>query len=782
MNHDSCHRLRPCCAIVCLLTALSRPVWSDTVEVSFNRDVRPILSETCFQCHGPDSGQRQADLRLDRKDGLFRERDEVRVVVPSDVERSELMARISSTDPDIRMPPPSSPRQLTVEQREIIRRWIEQGAPWKSHWSYLPPTQPRVPETAGPDDSVIDAFVQKRLTAAGLQPVSAAEPFRLIRRISFDLTGLPPTPQEVAKFTADYRTDPQTAWHAAVDSKLQSPHFGERMAIYWLDLVRYADTNGIHGDNHREVSLYRDYVIDSFNDNKPFDQFTVEQLAGDLLPGAGNTELIASGYNRLLMTTREGGAQPKEYLAKYSADRVRNASSVWMGATLACAECHDHKFDPYSTRDFYSFAAFFADIDEVAVGTQPPTKIPSAEQQERRKVLQQNIAAFEQQLREQTPQLDAARKELQTFEESLPTMLVSNSVEPRVIRVLPRGNWLDESGEIVEPAVPHFLPQLQSESRASRLDLARWFVSADNPLTARVFVNRLWMIMFGEGLVRSADDFGSQGAWPTHPDLLDWLAVEFINSGWDVKHIIRQIALSNAYRRSSLETPQLRTADPFNRWLARQSRFRFDAEVIRDNALAVSGLLVSKIGGPSVKPYQPAGYWAHLNFPQREWMQDSGDALYRRSVYTYWCRTFLHPGLQAFDAPTREECCVKRSRSNNPLQALVLLNDPTYVEAARTLAKRLLTEFDGSTAERLQQAVQLVLSRTASEQELATLEGVYHRQLLHHQQAAAEAASSKVPAGSADATADNAFDSNQLDAWTAVSRVLLNLHETITRY
>ncbi|MEZ6061572.1 MAG: PSD1 and planctomycete cytochrome C domain-containing protein [Planctomycetaceae bacterium] len=997
--------------------------------VDFNRDVRPIFSDACFACHGPDSGQRQADLRLDLQEGLFRSQDGVTVVDAKNAANSELLTRIESGDADLVMPPQGSGKALTAAQKQTIRRWIEQGATWKGHWAYILPQRPKVPDVeVSPTANDIDRFIQNRLDRQKLTPLAQADPVTLVRRLSFDLTGLPPTPEQVAAFAA---TPTPEAWQALIDELLSSHHYGERMTELWLDQVRYADTNGIHGDNHREVWMYRDYVIDAFNSNMPFDRFTIEQLAGDLLPEPSDEQKIASGYNRLLMTTREGGAQPKEYLAKYSADRVRNAASVWLGATMACCECHDHKYDPYSLRDFYQFAAFFADIMDVPVGIQPATKMPSRTQQQQLSKLDQKIAQLQTTLDTQTEELDSAlnswvaeqqqklrtspkiwhvqhpaavmstggqvtqiledhsvltsgdnpkqdtyevvlpvvadqpqrmtgirletlrhdsmtnkslsrvngnfvlseisvriantegtsaveasvpvsdavasyeqdgwpvrnaldgkpdtgwavdghlhndadrtavfqfekpaelaagqrlivtlqqtsvdyhnigrfristtaaatpglndnglglppdllaaveawpsvsddqrsavathfrsvtplladaRSSLsetktarETLDKCIPEMLVTRTQTPREIRVLARGNWMDDSGDLVEPAVPHFLQQLNTASRGSRMDLAEWLVSDDNPLVARVFVNRLWQQLFGRGIVKSADDFGSQGSWPTHPDLLDWLAVEFRESGWDIRHMIRLIVSSDAYRRSSVFDEQLVAADPFNNWLARQSRYRLEAESIRDMALQVSGLLVDQVGGPSVKPYQPAGYWAHLNFPTREWEADTGAKQYRRGLYTYWCRTFLHPAMKSFDAPTREECTVERSRSNNSLQALVLLNDPTFVEAARALAQRVLVEGRDSDESRLDRMYRLCLSRAARPEEVSVL-----LELLDSQRtvfaASGESVSGFLTVG--QKSIDRTVDQQQLAAWTAVARTVLNLHETITR-
>ncbi len=669
----------------------------------------------------------------------------------------------------------------------------------------------------------------------GLKPSPSADRRTLLRRLSFDLTGLPPTPAEVDAFLADQSPD---AYERVVDRLLASPHHGERLAMYWLDLVRYADTTGIHGDNHRDIAPYRDYVIRAFNDNKRFDQFTLEQLAGDLLPNPTVPQKIASGFNHLLMTTREGGAQPKEYLAKYFADRVRNTAVIFMGLTMGCAECHNHKFDPVSMKDFYSFGAFFADLKETAVGPQEQVKLATPAQEARlkkldaaivplqklltgpsqeldaqqrqweqgltpaaKKALPKNIAAVlsiepgkrnarqrqdvMNHFRATLPELQKRRAELtkqqgekNALMRDIPQTIVSMSVKPRTIRVLPRGNWLDDSGEVVGPAVPAVFGSLRTKERPTRLDLARWLVAPENPLTARVFVNRLWMLTFGQGLVKTLDDFGSQGAWPTHPELLDWLAVEFRASGWDVRRTLKLIVMSKTYQQSSQVSPALRQRDPYNQLLARQARFRLDAEMVRDNALTVSGLLVPKIGGRSVRPYQPPGYWKHLNFPTREYQNDKGEDLYRRGLYSYWCRTFLHPSLLAFDAPTREECTVERPRSNTPQQALVLLNDPIYVEAARVFAERVLRDGGKTTDGRIHHAFRLALGRPAAEAEVRLLRALVEQHLQRYQKNP-KAAAELLRVGDRPAAPD--LSAAELAAWTSVTRVVLNLHETITR-
>lgn len=995
-------------------------------KVSFSRDIKPILAGKCFACHGPDEAERKADLRLD-----VREVAVEHAFKPGNSKGSELILRVTSTDPDQKMPPAESKKPaLSVQEIDLIRKWIDEGAEYDKHWSYQKPVRaplPPVKDAAWPAGE-IDRFILAPMEAAGLHPSPEADKRTLLRRLSFDLIGLPPTPQQLAEFEAD--TSPQ-AYEKVVNRLLAEPQYGERMAIYWLDVVRYADSAGYHSDNHRDIAPFRDYVINSFNQNKPFDLFTQEQLAGDLFPNASAEQRIASGYNRLLQTTEEGGAQPKEYTAKYAADRVRNTSVIWLAGTMGCCECHNHKFDPYTQKDFYSFAAFFADVSEKAVGRQDETKIPTPEQEKRIAAIDAEVTSLQSKLATQTPELEAAQAKwelaakdelaknvsawtpvkpekaesqggatletkddlsvlstganpaqdtysitLSTDQEKLtgirlealtdeslfnkslsrgngnfvltgfevqaasfggeskpvklsaaeadfsqptypiagaiddkantgwavnghekaanhaavftfaapiaggpgtkivvkmlhqstfpqhnigrfrlslttvakpslsaaglpadiaelikidaagrnesqkqklaayyrgiaaelapareqlakldaekkavvaaaPQTLVSMAAAPRTMRILPRGNWLDESGPEVTPAVPEFLTSVvavpsdpATNARLTRLDFARWVTSRDNPLTARVFVNRVWKLMFGRGISRSLEDFGTQGQYPTHPELLDWLAVDFMESGWDVKRLVKTIAMSKAYRQSSLIPKELHEKDPMNDLFSRQDRFRLDAEMVRDNALALSGLLTKKIGGASVKPYQPAGYWQYLNFPTREWMNDHGADLYRRGLYTYWQRTFLNPSLLAFDAPSREECTVNRPRSNTPQQALVLLNDPTYVEAARALAVRIVKDGGPDTGKRLEFAFRQVLTRSPRESELKVLLPLYEK---HLQQYKADPASADklLAVGESKSPAD--LDKAELAAWTSIARVLLNLHETITR-
>jgi hypothetical protein len=730
---------------------MSTACGADERRVEFNRQIRPLLSDRCFRCHGPDARQRKGDLRLDTDAGAKAKRDSGPAIVPGKPDDSELIRRVSSDDDTERMPPPGAGKPLSRDEIRLLRRWIAEGAEYEPLWSYLPPRRPRIPpvQAAAWPQNPVDRFILARLEAEGLVPSPAADRMTFVRRLSLDLLGLAPVPDPVDAFLSD--SDPQ-AFEKLVDRVLASPHFGERMATYWLDLVRYADTVGYHGDQEHPISPFRDWVIKAFNDNLPFDRFTIEQLAGDLLPEATVDQKIASGYNRLLQTSHEGGVQQKEYQKKYDADRVRNLSAVWLGATLGCAECHDHKYDPYTQHDFYSLVAFFADVDDGRTfkGTDTsPTK--------------------------REPELDVPAP----LDGVLRRTMITEAIEPRTIRILARGDWMDESGEIVAPAVPRFLKPLEaSDRRLNRLDLARWLVSPDHPLVARVFVNRLWYLFFGAGLANSLDDFGAQGELPSHPELLDWLAVEFAESGWDVKHVVRLLVTSNAYRQSSQLSDELRRRDPQNRLFARQSTYRLPAEFIRDNALAASGLLVRRLGGAGAHPYQPAGYYKHLNFPKREYQPDAGESQYRRGVYTHWQRQYLHPMLKAFDAPSREECTAARPISNTPLAALALLNDPSFVEAARVFAARMLHEGGSSPAERIRWAYRVVLSRLPADADVAVLVRLYEMNCEIYKgdpESAGKLLAARlapIPPG---------VDPAGLAAWTEVARALLNLHETITR-
>lgn len=992
------------------------PAFAETLE--YNRDIRPLLSDNCFSCHGPDANKREADLRLDRAEDAYRSS-----IVPGDPQSSELIKRIFSEDAEQKMPPPQSHKSLTLAQKKRIQQWIEQGAVYQKHWAYEPPKKSSVPADVHP----VDFLVNKSLAEQNIAPAPVADRRILIRRLYFDLLGYPPSPEAVQSFVEDDRPD---AYSRLVDDLLNNPHYGERMAMGWLDVVRFADTIGYHSDNPRNIWPYRDYVIRSFNENKPFDRFTVEQIAGDLLPDANQETKVASAFNRLLLTTEEGGSQPKDYEQRMLTDRVRAIGTVWLGQTTGCAQCHDHKFDPITMRDFYSLGAFFADIQEPIIGAREPGMMvmsnkekeelerltlqlqqlqqdldgphPELDEEMRQweasqlaRLKQENtwtvvkpikassekkninlrtdeagiviakvdakrqtrsqsdgtdvyvidlpatsetstglrldallegskgiglasngnfvlseiiaerdnktieiekatstyeqsnfpasaaidgisnrrdngwavlggekatqslylqwkqpleptsgpwrlklvfgwggehamarvkilstsqsgpiespqstlasptlakallvphaerspeqqkelVSAFKQStdsLRPLRTKIAETQKAKSDLENSVPKCLVSvSSPSKRTVRILPRGNWMDETGEVVQPAFPSFLPQPPpSENGYTRLDLAKWLVSPENPLTARTVMNRLWKQLFGAGLSKVLDDLGAQGETPPNLALLDQLACEFIESGWDMKHMVRLIVTSETYRRTSNATQEQRDKDPENRHWSRQSAFRVDAELVRDTALSISGLLASTIGGPSVKPYQPDGYWENLNFPVRRYQPDEGADQHRRGLYTWWQRSFLHPSLLAFDAPTREECAADRNRSNIPQQALVLLNDPSYVEAARAFAIAAMQSEGKGLEDRLRWAWHKTLQRDPYNDELATLRQAYEERLQAYQGREDEARSftslgqSPVP---------ESIDRIELAAWSHVCRILLNLHETITR-
>ena len=1026
--------------------------------VSFNRDIRPIMSDTCFRCHGPDKSSRMANFRLDLRDEATKPlRDGKTPIVPGDPEHSEMIARIFATGARA-MPPEFAHKTLTEAQKATVKQWVAEGAVYEGHWAYQPVRRPEPAAAAGSPiaGNPIDAFIEARLAREGLQFSPEADRRTLLRRASFDLTGLPPAPAEVVAFQNDKSPD---AWVKVVDRLMASPHYAEKQAMHWLDAVRYADSAGFHGDNLWPAWPYRDYVLRAYRDNKPFDQFTREQLAGDLMPNPAVEQRTASAYNRMNRYSAEGGLQPKEYLAKYGADRVRTLSAAWLGSTMGCAECHDHKFDPFTSKDFYSMKAFFADIKET--GLMPDRGadawgakllLATPEQQARLDELTAKAEAARKELDDQAKQLlaknsafvgtadrswqwqkpvaaragagsilkiyntetvdssvngferkrgdglivasgpipdndtytvelrpgagtwtalgldlhsdetlpgnglargadrfvltevdaelsgkkiplvlatanktdvhvdapamaaidgdpatgwseghmlalrfgakvttqadsvitvrlhqdspirravigrfrlalsnaefswpflgdtgkqskartdaeqavlnvdvehgvpfdvtegfnvePAKRTEKQQkaildffefttpavqplliraeqmawertrFFWTIPRVVTTEAVEPGITRILPRADWMNETTEIVQPAVPAFLGKVDTGGRrATRLDLANWLVSAQNPLTARAYVNRVWREFFGIGITKSLDDLGSQGEGPVHPELLDWLASEFVQPAydaasahaWDMKHLVRTIVLSKAYRQASTSTPALDEKDPDNRLVARQSRFRVDAEVVRDTALQVSGLLVDRFGGPPVKPAAPVGYLFAMNFPKRDYSESRGGDLYRRGVYTEWQRTFLHPALLNFDAPTREECAVNRTNSNTPLQALDLLNDPIFVEASRVFAQRALA---ANARNPIDEAFRLAEDRAPTPQERRILMGLYTESLKQFR-ADTKAAEALLSVG--EAPRPKAVAPAELAALTAVTRAILNLHETITR-
>ena len=831
----------------------------DFKGVDFNRDIRPILSDNCFQCHGPDEAQRQAEMRLDT-DALVRSESESggRLVVPGDVKASVLYQRLTADD-DERMPPPDSGKALTRSQIEQIKQWIDQGAEWNQHWSFSTPQRPPLPKLDGAGaPNPIDRFVLARLEKETLRSSPPADRVTLLRRVTFDLIGLPPSFAEIDTFLNDESPD---AYERQVDRLLQSPRYGEHQARVWLDAARYGDTHGLHLDNVRSMWLYRDWTIRALNANMPFDEFTVEQLAGDLLPNPTLEQRIATGFNRCNVTTSEGGAIDQEYLVRYAIDRVKTTSTVWMGLTTGCAVCHEHKFDPISQKEFYQLFAYYFSLTEKAMDGNallppPIVRLASPEQSERLAAMREDLRKAEQSIHDaltgmeytdpendspeesllaweqketkndesQIPeklknllgkqpdarsdgersdlrnyflqhvylgtreqfeplqeQLNKLTEELQSFEQTIPATLVMEDMPtPRDAHILVRGQY-DRPGEKVTPGVPAILPPLPQEAAPNRLSLAHWLVTRDHPLTARVTVNRYWQQFFGVGLVKTSEDFGSQGEWPSHPELLDWLAVDFIDSGWSVKRLHRLIVTSATYRRSSHASPRAFVRDPENRLMARGPRFRLDAETIRDAALAISGLMVTKIGGPSVKPYQPDGLWRAVGYSGSNTVnfeRDDGDALYRRSMYTFWKRTAPPPSMQTFDAPSRESCTVRRPRTNTPLQALALLNDEQFVEAARAFGHRIMKESGPAIDARVRYGFRLATTRWPKDDELQLLREVYESHWDRFQ-ANPDAARDLIGVGAS--TADPSLEVSALAAWTMVANIILNLSETITK-
>ena len=742
-------------SFLCLLF----PALSVGEKIDFNRQIRPILTAKCFQCHGPDEENRAAELRLDSADsadGPFSVRDGSQAIKPGDLEASLVWQRIVTTDVDERMPPSDSHIEpLTAEQLELFKNWILDGANYQQYWAFAPPVKPNAPNIADSEwnKSRIDRFVMKKLEGKGLSPNSQASKRTLIRRLTFDLTGLPPTKQEIHAFLNDTSNH---AYEDLVDRLLDSPHYGEHMAKYWLDLVRFADTNGIHHDHYREMTPYRDWVIRSFNDNLPFDDFVVYQIAGDLYENPSIDQQIASGFNRLHLVIDKGTAIPQESFTRNVIDRVTAVGTAFMGLTVGCAVCHDHKYDPITRKDFYQLYAFFNNIDS---GPETPgrgihapfIRLPNDDQKRQLQTLEGKIAASSKKLNELKAQRDdtakgsgsedptdfealqkAAQDELndlkkakKQLEAEIPvTLVMKERKEVRPTHMLIRGAY-DQLGEEVERGTPAFLPPLKSEGPVkTRMDLARWLTDGTHPLTARVTVNRFWQQFFGVGLVKTSEDFGTQGEWPSHPLLLEDLTVSFVESNWDVKNLVKSFVMSQTYRQSSKADPAAFKSDPENRLLSRGSRFRMDAEMIRDQILATSGLLNPTMFGKSVKPPQPPNLWKTVSMVSSStyaFSADKGDKIYRRSVYSFWKRALPPPQMTIFDAPTRESCTARRERTNTPLQALVLMNEGQYFKAARHFAQKILEDKNMSATERLTHIYETVTSHLPDNEELATL-------------------------------------------------------------
>ncbi|MEW4490761.1 PSD1 and planctomycete cytochrome C domain-containing protein [Thalassoglobus sp. JC818] len=749
-------------------------------SVEYNRDIRPLLADACLNCHGQDEKSRQADLRLDLLEDVLLDRGGYAAIVPGAPNNSEVIRRILSEDEFLRMPPPDSPRQLSNEERAMLAQWIEDGAEFEQHWSFIPPTEPAVPmDDSGWSRNEIDRFVLQELRENGLKPQDEADCRTLIRRVTLDLTGLPPTQKQVDRFLADTRPD---AYEQLVDTLLASPQYGEQQASMWLDLARYADSGGYQGDIPRTMWPWRDWVIQAYNNNLPFDEFTLHQLAGDLLPNPTDEQLIATGFNRNHRINDEDGIIPEEFRMEYVVDRVESTSLTWMGLTMGCARCHDHKFDPISQEEFYSFLAYFNSVDEFGRGygnSQPlfyydPETQPIIERIDRELIELGDAAQGEYQ---KLIDLKAERDEV--LSESLTVMIMKDRKEPRETFVLDRGLY-DSPVKKVEHGVPSAILPLSEDAPANRLSLAKWLLDPQHPLTSRVAVNRFWKSHFGRGLVSTPEDFGTRGTPPSHPELLDWLAVHFITSGWDVKALHRLIVTSSTYRQDSSASKEQYRDDPENQLLSRGPRVRMRPEEIRDQALVASGLINLKVGGPSVKPYQPDGVWEEMVAFFPEYNQSHGEDLYRRSLYTFLRRTVQPPNMNSLDFQSREICQVNRPTTNTPLQALVLMNDPTYVEAARVLAhKTMLTCPSLSDDDRwLTQVAEQVLIRPPTCDELEILKA----QLLHHRHqynSNPELARNLLTVG--ESPIDSEVNPVELAARTVVVSLIFNVDEAINR-
>lgn len=762
-------------------------------SLSFDQQVRPLLATKCFPCHGPDSATRQADLRLDDPAVLRPGPEAGSLIVPGRPGQSELIRRIRADDESLRMPPTDAPQQLTAGDIELLVQWVEQGAQYEPHWSLAAPRSPAVPvvkDTAWPENA-IDAFVLAKLEQQGLTPALPPDRARLLRRLSLDLTGLPPTPAELDAFESDRSPD---AYLRQVDRLLNSPAYGERMALDWMDAARFADSGGYQGDIFRTMWPWRDWLIEAFNRNLPFDQFTIQQIAGDLLPGATRDQRIATGFHRNHRINDEDGIIPEEFRVEYVADRAETTATVWMGLTLACARCHDHKYDPLTQADYFRFYAFFNSIDEQGRGhgnAPPILRLTTPDQQRRIDQWSSQLDSLQTQINqlgddaeaivlktELTQQVQDLEKQQGALLSAVPvTMVLQELPTPRATHVHVRGAY-DQAGEAVQPGVPAALPPLPEKATADRLGLARWLVDPANPLVARVIVNRYWQLHFGTGLVATPEDFGTQGQRPSHPELLDWLATWFIQSGWDVKALHRLIVSSATYRQSSAADAESFQRDRDNRLLARGPRFRLPAELLRDQAIAASGLLVTRIGGPSVRPYQPDGLWEELASAHLGYDQSQGADLYRRGMYTFWRRTIPPPSMTTLDAPNREICTVRRPRTNTPIQALVLMNDPAFVEASRALAERVLREAPSDADARIAYAFRLLTSRSPSTEEQRVLREVL-ADFLNRFADDAEAAEQFIAVGDSIPMKD--VPAAELAAYTVVATTILNLDEAITK-
>lgn len=687
--------------------------------VNFNFHVKPILSDRCFSCHGPDETDRQAGLRLDIESEARKALEEnpgKYAIVPGDAQNSELVHRIMSNDPGLMMPPPESGLTLTDTEKQILKKWIEQGAEYEEHWAFIPPVKSPLPEVSNPSwpRNEIDHFIMASLDQKRLSPAEEASPERLLRRLFIDITGLPPAPSDIERFQEGFS---EMTFEKLVDELLSKPAYGEKMALYWMDAARYADSYGYQDDEVRSQWPWRDWVIHAFNQNLPYDEFVEWQLAGDLLPDATKEQILATGFNRNHKITEEGGVIPEEYRVTYVIDKTNTYSTSMLGITMECAQCHDHRYDPFSQEDYFQLSAFFNNTPEVGIEGTVTESTPS-----------------------KYPKLFISQAEIDsiyTFINAPDTNMVTVSVmgdlkdSVRQTYILNRGLY-DQPGKAVEPEAPEAVLAFDINTYPqNRVGLAQWTTNENNPLTARVFVNMIWSKIFGRGIVSTVEDFGNQGDLPTHPELLDWLAVDFMENGWDIKRLVKQMVMSTTYRQSSKMNDRNAQLDPQNVYLSRMSRQRLPAELIRDHILASSGLLNPEIGGPSIKPYQPDGIWEVTSSGRgslRTYVQDHGDDLYRRGLYVFIKLTVPPPNMLIFDASNRDMCELERATTNTPLQALVMMNDPIILEGSRVLSQKLLEE-NSNIEENLSRAFVRILCRDPDEKERAVLMEYYNEEL-----------------------------------------------------
>ncbi|WP_149276795.1 PSD1 and planctomycete cytochrome C domain-containing protein [Pareuzebyella sediminis] len=739
-------------------------------KIDYNFHIKPILSDNCYTCHGPDANKRKAGLRLDLKESALSELPESPghfAIVPKSLGKSKVYQAIVSDNPDEMMPPPGSKLALNSYEKKLIKKWIEQGAEFEKHWAFLTPEKANVPESETSDwgENEIDRFILRRLEDNGLAPSKRATDATLIRRISLDVTGLPPKPEQIEKLLAN---DNQPSISQIIDGFLASPAYGERMTQSWLDVARYADSHGYQDDSYRTMWPWRDWVIHAFNENMPYDQFLTWQLAGDLLPDATKEQILATGFNRNHPITQEGGVIQEEYRVNYVLDRTNTLGKGILGLTLECARCHDHKYDAISQKDYFSMFAFFNQVDE--------------------KGLQMDaVQAKNQKFYADPPFIEISQEETNDVlsfvnmkESPEIKVMVMNDSAPKTTYVLNRGEY-DQPTDSVSPGTPNTIYGFAENLPKNRLGLAEWVTDEKNPLTARVFVNRIWGMLFGKGIVETSEDFGVQGSLPTHPELLDWLAVDFMEHGWDIKYLLKKIMLSATYQQKSELTPELKKADPENKLLARAPRFRMSGEMIRDYILTTSGLLNDEIGGPSVKPYQPAGLWEETNAGGNrgiltKYVPDEGEDLYRRSLYTFWKRTLPPPNMTIFDAPTRDFSEVRRQKTNTPLQALVMQNDVQVLEAARVMAQRMIAD-DPESSDYVSDVFKRILIRHPKQEELLTLKEYYYNALEIYQDDIEEA-EKLVAVGEYEQLN---VDAAKTAALMLTAQVIYNLDETITK-